>query len=56
MVLDIIFGIIKLHYFDHIRMTIIDPLHNFFLGTANRVLNLWTDYKVLTADDVKERG
>lgn len=29
--------LLKLRYFDPIRMTIIDPMHNFFMGTAKRV-------------------
>lgn len=35
--------LLELDYFDPIRMTIIDPMHNLFLGTAKRVLNLWID-------------
>lgn len=46
--------LLELDYFDPIRMTIIDPMHNLFLGTAKRVLNLWIDYKVLSADDLKQ--
>lgn len=46
--------LLELDYFDHIRMTIIDPMHNLFLGTAKRVLNLWIDYRVLSADYSKQ--
>ena len=28
-------------------MTIIDPMHNLFWGTAKRMLLMWTDHKVL---------
>ena len=31
----------KLPYYDCIRMAIIDPMHNLFLGTAKHTLNVW---------------
>lgn len=52
MVLDI--QILELDYFDPIRMTMIYPMHNLFLGTAKRVFNLWIDIKFMTADDLKQ--
>lgn len=39
--------LLELEYFDPIRMTIIDPMHNLFLGTAKRMLILWKDNKIL---------
>jgi hypothetical protein len=39
--------LLQLNYFDPIRMTIIDPMHNLFLGTAKRVIKVWLDLGVL---------
>ena len=38
---------LELEYFDPIRMTILDPMHNLFLGTAKRCFNLWRDFKII---------
>ena len=36
--------LIELPYFDPIRFTIVDPMHNLFLGTAKHVMkNLWLE-------------
>ena len=36
--------ILRLPYFDCVRFTIIDPMHNLFLGTAKNILkNIWLD-------------
>lgn len=32
---------LKLHYFNAPRMCIIDPMHNLFLGTAKRMVQIW---------------
>ena len=41
--------LMRLPYFDCVRFTIIDPMHNLFLGTAKHVLkNIW-----LNEDDLK---
>ena len=39
--------LLDLPYFDPIRMLLIDPMHNLFLGTAKRMLHVWDDHKVL---------
>lgn len=39
--------LLELDYFDPIAMTIIDPMHNLFLGTAKRMLTVWKDQKLL---------
>lgn len=39
--------LLELAYFDPVTMTIIDPMHNLFLGTAKRMLLIWKDHKVL---------
>lgn len=39
--------LLELDYFDPVRMTVIDPMHNLFLGTAKRMISLWKDHKIL---------
>ena len=46
--------LLELEYFDPIRMTIIDPMHNLFLGTAKRMLILWKDHKILMPEHFNE--
>ena len=33
----------ELPYFNPIRFTIVDPMHNLFLGTAKHMMKLWTE-------------
>ena len=41
-------GLLDLPYFDPIRVTIIDPMHNLYLGSAKRILkNVWIDKGVI---------
>ena len=35
-------------------MTIIDPMHNLFLGTAKRMLILWKDHTILMPEHFNE--
>ena len=37
----------KLPYFDPIRMTIIDHMHNLYLGTAKRILKVWIEQNLI---------
>ncbi|OAD65129.1 hypothetical protein PHYBLDRAFT_176406 [Phycomyces blakesleeanus NRRL 1555(-)] len=37
----------RLHYFDPVRCTIVDPMHNLFLGTAKRMISVWKDLRYL---------
>ena len=40
--------LLKLPYFDPIRMTIIDPMHNLYLGTAKRILKkVWIEQNLI---------
>ena len=32
-------------------MLVIDPMHNLFLGTAKKIIRLWTDGGVLSSKD-----
>lgn len=44
----------QLEYFDCIRFTIIDPMHNLFLGTAKHMMkNIWLPNKLFKQNDLK---
>ena len=46
--------LMQLEYFDCIRFTIIDPMHNLFLGTAKHMMkNIWLPNKLFTQNDLK---
>ena len=45
--------LLRLPYFDCIRFTIVDPMHNLFLGTAKRMMELWLELSVLTRVDLE---
>ncbi len=47
---DILFCLNCHNYFDAPRMTIIDPMHNLFLGTAKKMMKLWKE-DVLRSQD-----
>lgn len=41
--------LLELEYFDPVRMVVIDPMHNIFLGSAKRVMKrLWIDQGILS--------
>ena len=41
----------RLHYFDPVRSVLIDPMHNLFLGTADRMVRVWREHGLLTNAD-----
>ena len=45
--------LLELEYFDAVRFTAIDPMHNLFLGTAKHVFKLWVKKNLLTKKDLK---
>lgn len=46
--------LIELTYFNPIRFTVIDPMHNLFLGTAKHVMkNLWLEKGILSKIQLK---
>ena len=46
--------LIELSYFDAICFTIVDPMHNLFLGTAKHTMkNLWLENSVLSKAQMK---
>ena len=38
----------ELPYFDIVRMSIVDPMHNLFLGTAKKMLLIWKELGYLS--------
>ena len=42
--------IASLSYYDTIRMTVVDPIHNFLLGTAKHILKIWKNLGYLNQD------
>lgn len=43
--------LLDLDYFDPIRMTPIDPMHNLFLGTAKHMISVWKTKMILKDSD-----
>ena len=46
--------LLKLKYFDVVRMHVIDPMHNLLLGTAKHVMEVWTAKGILDKHDLKQ--
>ena len=46
--------LLKLPYFDPPRMLIIDPMHNLFLGTGKRMLNIWLESSLLSSSQFRQ--
>ena len=44
--------LVELEYFDPIRMSIVDPMHNLYQGTAKMIIRLWLELKVLHVDQL----
>lgn len=45
--------LLELSYFDCIRFTVIDPMHNLFLGTAKSMFKLWVEQGLLSKKDIQ---
>ena len=44
------FCLLQLPYFDAVRMLIIDPMHNLYMGTAKYIINgVWMKKNILTS-------
>ncbi len=41
--------LLALPYFDPIKFTVIDPMHNLFLGTGKHVFKVWVELEYLPA-------
>lgn len=45
--------LLRLPYFDPVRMTIIDPMHSLYLGTSKHVLkDMWLEQQLITKSDL----
>ena len=44
--------LLQLPYFDPVRMLIIDPMHNLYLGTTKYIFNLWIERNIITSESV----
>ena len=42
-------GLLRLPYLDIIEHHVVDPMHNFLLGTAKHVMTIWRDKGILNA-------
>ena len=50
--------LLKLPYFDPIRMSMIDPMHNLLLGTARHMFSIWKELGLITDSmllDIQEK-
>ena len=43
----------RLPYFDCVRFTVVDHMHNLFLGTAKHVVEVWLEMLILSASDLE---
>ena len=44
----------RLEYFDPVRCTIVDPMHNLFLGTAKRMTKIWLEDGDIRRSELKQ--
>ena len=44
----------ELEYVDIVNMSIIDPMHNMYLGTAKHIMKIWLEKDILTSADLNE--
>ena len=42
----------KLPYFDIVKYHLIDPMHNFYLGTAKHMVKIWKDRGLLNQENL----
>ena len=45
--------LLSLPYFDPVKFTIIDPMHNLFLGTGKYAFEVWMDVGIITKKHLK---
>ena len=44
----------RLPYFDCVKMTAIDPMHNLFCGTAKKMINIWKELDFLSKENLSK--
>lgn len=47
-------ALLELPYWDPIRFSVVDPMHNLFLGTAKHALQIWIDRNIITRRNFHE--
>ncbi|XP_070537876.1 uncharacterized protein [Ptychodera flava] len=47
-------SLFRLPYYDAVRFSVIDPMHNLLLGTAKHVLKVWKERNVVSDDAMEE--
>ena len=43
--------LLRLPYFDTVRFSIVDPMHNVLLGTTKQIVTLWKENGLLSPSD-----
>jgi hypothetical protein len=46
--------LLAMPYFDPIKFTVIDPMHNLYLGTGKKMFKLWVKQKLLSDEALVE--
>lgn len=46
--------LLRLSYFNTIRFTVVDPMHNVLLGTAKLMVSLWKERGLITTNDFEQ--
>lgn len=47
--------LLALAYFDSVKFTVIDPMHNLFLGTGKHIFKVWVELGYLTSAELTLR-
>lgn len=43
-------ALLKLPYFDPVKMCVVDPMHNLLLGSAKHIIEIWKDRQLLSSN------
>ena len=46
--------LLSLLYFDPVRFTIVDPMHNIYLGSGKHVFKVWINRNLITLKDLEQ--
>lgn len=47
-------ALLELPYWDPLRFSVVDPMHNLFLGTGKHIMHVWIDQGILSRRDFTE--
>ena len=42
--------LLSLPYFDPVQYTVVDPMHNLFLGTGKHVMRVWVEMNIISQE------